>query len=192
VTGGREPGEKANLLRIMAVRRALVSAPLAVVVALLAHTARFGSSHAFGGPQGHFLIAAALAGLALLALLGPLVLGLAPARRRATPMESAGLILNLALGGAAVYSGMEWLEGHAPALVGGTWVALGLSALLVALVALLAALGLRRLGLAIAATLPVLARCGRRGSETLRWALPPFQLRLLPRASRGRAPPLPT
>jgi hypothetical protein len=176
----------------MAARRVLVSAPLAVVVALLAHTARFGFSHAFGGPHGHYLIAAALAGLVLLALLSPLAHGFAPASRQATPAASVGLLLNLALGGTAVYTGMEWLEGHAPALVSGTWVALGLSALVVALVALLAAIGLRRIGQAIAATLPVLARTAPCGAETLRWALPPLRLNLLLRVSRGRAPPLPT
>jgi hypothetical protein len=175
----------------MAARRVLVSAPLAVVVALVAHTARFGSSHAFGGPHGHYLIAAALAALALLALLSPFALGFAPARRQPTPAASIGLLLNLVLGGTAVYSAMEWLEGHDPALVGGTWVALGLSALLVALIAFLAAAGLRRLGLAIAATLEVLTRCATGGAVTLRWTPRPNQLRLLPRASRGRAPPLP-
>jgi hypothetical protein len=175
----------------MAVRSVLVSAPLAVVVALLAHTARFGSSHAFGGPHGHYLVAAALAGLALLAVVSPFALGFGPARGQAAPGASAGLVLNLTLGGTFVYSGMEWLEGHAPALVGGTWVALGLSALLVALLALLAAAGLRRLGLAIAATLHVLARNAPRSAVILHAALPPLRLRLLPRVSRGRAPPLP-
>lgn len=174
----------------MAVRRVLVSAPLAVLVALLAHTARFGSSHAFGGQHGHYVIAAALAGLVLLALVSPFVLGFTPARGQATAPASIGLFLNLVLGGALVYSGMEWLEGHAPALVGWTWAALGLSALAVAVLAFLAALGLRRLGLAIAATLPLFVPKAGRGTFIIRFSPAPLQLHLLSTASRGRAPPL--
>jgi hypothetical protein len=174
----------------MAARRVLVSAPLAVVVALLAHTARFGSSHAFGGPHGLDLIAAALAGVVLLALVSPFVLAFTPARRQpASARAGLGLLLNLTLGGAAVYSGMEWLEGHAPALVGWTWAALGISALVVAVIAFLAAMGLRRLALAIAASLPDFAPSRARKALTLRWPPPPGRLQLLSTASRGRAPP---
>jgi hypothetical protein len=167
---------------------------LAVVTALLAHTACFGSSHAFGGPGGFDLIAASLAGTALLAILAPFALGFAPptSTARLDPPVGAALrlFLTLAGGGACVYMGMERLEGHSPALVSGAWAALGISALVVALVALLAAHGLRRLGQAIAATLAILTPASAPGSTLLSHATQPFTSRLLPHASRGRAPPL--
>ncbi|HEY0799016.1 MAG TPA: hypothetical protein VGD50_07685, partial [Candidatus Baltobacteraceae bacterium] len=118
----------------MALRRIPLLAPLAVLVALLAHTARFGSSHAFGGQYGANLIAAALAATALLLLIAPVAMGFerSPARREAPFLAALKLALGLGVGGAAVYAGMEWLEGHGPGLASWADAALGISALLVA------------------------------------------------------------
>jgi hypothetical protein len=119
----------------MSFRRLLVAGPLALLVAMAAHAAGFGSSHLLGGSAGADLAGVGLAWLALLAIVGIMAVALgapfragshaasrAPAgsasRALAESLPGGGnpamLAATLALGGSAFYVALEVLEGHAP------------------------------------------------------------------------------
>jgi hypothetical protein len=118
----------------------LLSAPLALIVAFLAHTAEFGSSHAFGGVYGVDLIAAALAALTLTAIVTPIVVAFSAPRISGRSLASfaARLGLDLSVCGIGVYAGMECLEGHVPVFSAGSVALLLGSAVVVALATLFA------------------------------------------------------
>src|SRR5579864_4242966 len=136
---------------------------LAILVALTAHEAGFGTSHTPGGTHGAELIGAALATLAL--LLVAAVLWVAFGRfRRLTRAEASSLlaaalpgsgnvILGAAMltaGGLAGLAGIELLEGHAP-LAGWAPFLVPLCAVVVAILARLLTVRLAALGLELAA-----------------------------------------
>ncbi|HMD03410.1 MAG TPA: hypothetical protein VKG44_10655 [Candidatus Baltobacteraceae bacterium] len=187
----------------MTSRRLLTALPLALLVAVLAHFAGFGTSHALGGPHGEALIfatLAALTGSALLALLRS-ALGATGGRRSAAAaiadlraaVPAAGEILPFSawlLGGAlTTFWALELLEGHA--LQSGLWVVpvAALVALGVAGAVRAATRWLAHAGLALA----TLCRPGWIGATTLFFrfesAVPASCPRLAGDAHRGRAPP---
>jgi hypothetical protein len=127
----------------MVLRRALVTAPLAVVVALAAHAVGFGSDHVFGGAQAGGLLALGAGGSVLLALLGLGWLTLSGgtaqggARRLYAFLPGSGLAGNaafLAGSGFIAFAAGEALEGRSPF---GTWAtALGILVAALAVAAL--------------------------------------------------------
>lgn len=127
----------------MVLRRALVTAPLAVVVALAAHAVGFGSDHVFGGAQAGGLLALGAGGSVLLALLGIGWLALAggSAERGAQRLYAllparglAGTAAVLAGSGFIAFAAGEAMEGRSPL---GTWAtALGILVAAVAVAAL--------------------------------------------------------
>jgi hypothetical protein len=127
----------------MVLRRALVTAPLAVVVALAAHAVGFGSDHVFGGAQAGGLLALGAGGSVLLALLGLGWLALAGVtaergtRRLYAFLPGRGLAGNaafLAASGFVAFAAGEAMEGRAAL---GTWAtALGILVAAVAVAAL--------------------------------------------------------
>ncbi len=108
----------------MAFRRLPVTMALGLVVAVGAHLAVFGTSHAMGGTRGSGLLAALPAFLTLLGILGVLWIGLGTRRlgeRRAIALlhgwlpgggRANGEAIALILGGACAFAGAEALEGH--------------------------------------------------------------------------------
>jgi hypothetical protein len=108
----------------MALRRALVIAPLAILVALAAHVIGFGSEHALGGAHAGLLLAAGLVGTGLLAGAALLWLVLTQSSARVGERELLALLpaggsftaatLLLGLSGFAAFACGEALEGHFP------------------------------------------------------------------------------
>src|SRR5579871_5935722 len=81
---GRPFGEPAV---IMLLRRALVTAPLAVLVAIVAHAIGFGGGHLLGGIGASWVLAAGFGGTLLIAGVG--LLWLACTQRNARQAEQA-------------------------------------------------------------------------------------------------------
>jgi len=186
----------------MTLRRLPVAASLALLVAVLAHWAEFGTEHVLGGKHGATLLYSALAALIALAL--GAAFGVALGGPAAGGSSAAAARLRAALpgggelgpfaawlfGGAlSAFAGLELLEGHAPAAA--TWI-LPLAAL--------AALGTAWLGRVATRWLAVaglaLAALGGELARALGPRLAPIEIRLTPAGSpgrrgarRGRAPP---
>jgi hypothetical protein len=183
----------------MALRRALVTAPLALLVALLAHVAGFGGGHAFGGDHGRQVLYLAVGGPALLVLAAVVWLGLTERDRRRGERALLALLPGqgrfaaafAVLGSAslALYAGVEMLEGHAP-LAPASLIALACSTALIAAAARLCARWLAAAGFLLAAAEDTVLQAG---APRLRLALAPAPRATsadLRSASRGRAPPL--
>jgi len=145
----------------MTLRRLLVAAPLALLVAVLAHLAGFGTDHVLGGQHGFTLLCSALG--ALFALAGSATLTVALGRPRSFGEAAQGLrgalpgagelvpfTAWLAGGALAAFWGLELLEGHAP--FASLWVVpiASLLALAVAAAARAATRWFARAGLALA------------------------------------------
>ncbi|MGP6157464.1 MAG: hypothetical protein ACLPYS_08155 [Vulcanimicrobiaceae bacterium] len=179
----------------MSLHRAAKAGSLAFLVAVLAHTADFGSSHLLGGAQGAALLQALWGMLALLGLgalfagaLGPggHQVALARSSRRSQPAS----IIALSLGGFAAFCGIEALEGHAPELGPLLALYLGSAAALVAFGSRLLGRWLSELGSELAALVGQTGLLCGRGVVRLR----PLQAVHAPRTfaggvRRGRAPP---
>jgi hypothetical protein len=178
--------------RSVRLHRLPVTAPLAVIVALLVHTAEFGSSHAFGGPHGAALITAALAALALTLVGIPLapLFGLNPfPQSKRTPYRLvAAMGLDLFVGSTTTYLGLETLEGH-PGLTSGVAAALALCACITAIFALATARGLTRIGHALATSLPYTHHAHPRITFLTRQTQTPFHAYCIHHTHHGRAPP---
>jgi hypothetical protein len=180
----------------MSWRRTVRACSLAFLVAVLAHGADFGSSHAPGGRQGEGLLHALWAALALLGFSALLSGALAPRKR---PREAAAArsgtsaplsFLVLTLGGFAAFCGMEALEGHVPSVEPALVLYLAAAAAAVTFGSRLAGTWLSELGgeLAALAGSPV-ALCDR-SIVRFRMSRAVFANRILVRgAHRGRAPP---
>jgi hypothetical protein len=184
----------------MTLRRLLVAAPLALLVAYAGHAAGFGTTHALGGAHGPALLAGLVVALALSALVPVLWLAFGKTPRSlaevirglASSLPASGNLpamaaLLAALGGIA-FACIELTEGRAPAP---TWAlaALPLAALAVAALARFALSWLARLGLYI-------ATLGERLPERLSPptflappAFAPVSASLARGSRRGRAPP---
>jgi hypothetical protein len=186
----------------MYLRRLLAAAPAALLVALAAHAAGFGSSHAAGGDAGRQIAALLLAWSAILALVGLMAAALRGRDRAGRKAAVAALALHLpgggrfpglfgalATGGFGLYALLEALEGHGPA---GSPLALAVIVPLAATIAI----GLRFVVGWIAGAGLSLSRLTRRhGTGAPAW----FALVLSPTAPaampqprgtrRGRAPP---
>lgn len=177
--------------------------PLVLLVALAAHWAGFGTSHAMGGTHGNELLAAVLAGLGLLAGLAILRVALA-ARKRLTTGEATSLLeaalpaagrigpqtLVLAVGGALAYGAAEALEGHTIAGSPAALLALPLAAFVLVLAVRAVTRLLAGVGLALAALVSEIERIAPHGvtsTATYRFAFCPAELH---RRDRGRAPPI--
>ena len=183
----------------MVLRRALVTAPLAVLVALAAHAIGFGSNHLLGGVDASWMFAAGIGGTLLVTGVALLWLAFTQSdiRRAEQALLSflpakggiaAGAAL-LGISGFAVFACGELIEGRSP---GGTWT----TALALAAVAVIAAFAIR-------ACLRWVAAGGVALAALLAWALTPaaFAVALAPsppatsrfiRYGRhlGRSPPL--
>jgi hypothetical protein len=172
-------------------RRLPLSVPLAVVAALLAHTAEFGLSHAFGGALGFGLITGSIAALALAAILTPAAIALGV---RAFRTWSLGFVMclgcEIAAGGVAAYVGMEHLEGHAPAFALWRTFALLSAALSTLLATMIASSGLARVGCAFAAGLREIARVLSSVYLSVSRTFKAFVVSFVGDPSLGRAPPL--
>jgi hypothetical protein len=186
----------------MKLRQLLVAAPPALVVAMAAHAAGFGSSHVLGGNAGREFFGLGLTWLALLAMAGMLGVALhaprlASARQAAKALGEAlpgrgslpALTATLAAGAGAFYVALEALEGHGPGLS-----PLALAVILPLALAIAAAVRLSMLWLARAGlSLADLAR--GRGPAAEPWfhlspSLVPITTGAAPCAlRRGRAPP---
>jgi hypothetical protein len=196
-----DEGTCGECIVVMILRRALVTAPLAVLVAMAAHAIGFGGDHLLAGINAGWMLAVGFGGTLLMAGAG--LLWLAGTQRDARQGERALLSLLPAGGGivaaatvfgisaSAVFACGEALEGHSPA---GTRV----TAVALAAVAVLAAFAVR-------ACLRWLAACGAALAALLAWAIAPAELPAVsvsdtrPAAPRpiahgrhdGRAPPQP-
>ena len=146
----------------MSLWRLPLAIALATSVALTAHLAGFGTSHALGGTRGAELAEAALTALALLFVAGVLFIAFATSRRltrdeavrsltSTLPGGFASQVAVLAFGGSIVFGGLELLEGHAPLGSGWALLLLPLAALAVALAARFAIERIAALGLKLAA-----------------------------------------
>ena len=140
----------------MTPRRLAVAAPLALLVAILAHAAGFGADHAPGADHARELVTSLGVALALLALATLLEAAFGIDRRDAgSARQDRWLPIALAAGGACAYAAIEFAEGHA--LFGGSLRALAAilpAAALIGQVARLAARFLRYSGAALAGCLP--------------------------------------
>ena len=184
----------------MTLRRLLVAAPLAMLVAVLAHVAGFGADHVLGGQQGLTLFCSALG--ALFALAAAATLTVARARPRSLAEAARGLRAALPgagelgpfaawlFGGAlAAFWGLELLEGHGP--LAALWVvpvaaslALATAVAVRATTRWLAGAGLALAALARETSLGLAPRFVRIEARGLA-----FQARPRCRSRRGRAPP---
>ena len=185
-------------LASMLLRRVLVGAPLAVLVAVGAHELGFGAAHAVAGASGPDLIAAAAALLALLAVAAPLALALAGKSasegraelRRWLPGsgEFWSFALFLGLGGFAALAAIEASEGHSPFATPLTLLALAAVALLAALAGPIVCDRLAVCGALLAGVERPLS--GRRPTLALRPVFVAARDRAATGARCGRAPPL--
>jgi hypothetical protein len=184
----------------MALRRVLVTAPLAVLVALTAHVAGFGGDHVLGGVHAAGLLALGVGGSILLAILALGWVGLtetdagrAERALRAMLPARGGIFpaaLVLGVSGSIVFACGELLEGHLPPVTLGSLLAITASAVVIAAVARGLARWLAAGGVALASLIPLArrpsaapARAAERADALL---APPSQAR---GARRGRAPP---
>ena len=146
----------------MGLRRLLAASPLAVVVAVAAHVAGFGSSHALGGALGVDIARLALIWLGLVAA-GGLLWAAAWARpaslptlasRLLAPLPGGGrftaLAATIAVGGTAVFTALEALEGHPGLPTLASLLALAVAALMLSALVQLAARAIAGLGLTLA------------------------------------------
>src|SRR5580704_13446393 len=183
----------------MVLRRALVTAPLAVLVALAAHTAAFGADHAFGGSYAAAVLAAGVGGALILGTLGLVWVSLAESQagraegRLGALLPARGSILPaavmLAVSGFAALAIGETIEGRALAGTVAALPALAFAAFIVAFTAKRIVYWLARGGVALAALLDL-----RLGSAPparfLAFAAAPIARRTGSRGTRrGRAPP---
>ena len=148
----------------MSLRRLPAAIALAIFVAMTAHVAGFGTSHALGGAHGSELTGAALAALALLLVAAVLLVAFAKPRHL-TRSEATSLLVRalpgsgsltafaglLAVGGVAAFAGLEALEGHDPLAAGWVLVLVPLIAVAVALLVRILVGRLADLGLRLAA-----------------------------------------
>jgi hypothetical protein len=184
----------------MTLRRWLVGTPLALLVAILAHAASFGSSHGLARGYGGLLVAFLVAGLVAVASATLLAIACGGAGRSSTPSEcarrlrralpGAGSLASMAAflgaGGLVMFAAIETLEGRGvPAWILGP---VALCSVLVAALGHLATEGLARLGLALRNDHPVQTsparESGRVYSASHVRSHDPAGVR------RGRAPPL--
>ncbi len=184
----------------MNLRRLLVAAPLALLVAVLAHLAGFGTAHELGGEQGATLLFSALGALVALAGVAALAVALGrPAsvgqavRQLRDELPGSGEIGPFAawlFGGALLsFWSLELLEGHGP--LAAVWVVpvAGALALGTALAVRAVTRWLAHAGLALAALAqhvdlgiaPHFARLEAYGSR--------IEARATRGSHRGRAPP---
>jgi hypothetical protein len=184
----------------MVASRVLAIAPLAVLVALAAHVTAFGADHAFGGAHSGELLALAIGGFSLLALVGTVWTGVAAGDVqegeavlwRALPIPGRGGIwATLLVTGFAAFACGELLEGRSPL---GTWVS-ALALLLAAGALSFAARHMIRWLAAGGAALRSLIERARyaaaRPVVLVRPSSPVGAPRVLSRGTcRGRAPPL--
>jgi hypothetical protein len=108
----------------MTLRRALVTAPLAVLVAVLAHVLGFADGHVLGGSNGAGFLSLAFGGTILVAVSAFVWLVASATGRRlgerallaALPANGrlAGLTATLATGGLAAFATIEAAEGRFP------------------------------------------------------------------------------
>lgn len=180
---------------LMSLRRIAKATSLALLVAVLAHAADFGSSHEPGGPQGAALLHALWATLALLGFSTMLSGALGRRIRPGTTQgaDGAGLavsVLGLTLGGFAAFCALESLEGHAPDVEPALVLYLAAAAAFVVLGSRLAGRWLTELGGGFAAWAEPTGALRGRGIARLRLRQPFVADRARARgARRGRAPP---
>ena len=185
----------------MSLRRLPAALALAVLVALTAHVAGFGTSHTPGGTHGSELLGAALAAFVLLLVTAVLWIAFGRTRRLTlseaasllrTALPGAGSLLAsaalLAIGGLAAFAGIELLEGHAP-LAGWAPLLVPLCALLAALLAPLLSRPLAALGVRLAALAGDLDFGFPRLTVLAASAAPSGYPKPDRNAHRGRAPP---
>jgi hypothetical protein len=137
-------------------RRAVFAVPFGGLVAIAAHTVRFGDDHVFGGEANDMLIATAVGGSALIALAILHVFltagtttptGTIAAARVRELIPNGGTIFALA---ASIYYGIESLEGNG--------IELGVATLLLAALAAALAAALRGVAAYLAGIVAVLVR----------------------------------
>jgi hypothetical protein len=184
----------------MVLRRASITAPLAVLVAIGGHWAGFGAEHALGGLSAGGFVAVGLGGGILLALaaLGWAAIACRDARsgerRLLALLPGRGVLGNsgvLAFSGFLAFAAGEALEGRSPFGTGATALGIIVSAVLIALVARRVVRWLAAGGVTLAAILAP----ERRGSGGLPYFLGASSRFAIARsvaraACRGRAPPL--
>ena len=181
----------------------LVAAAPALLVALTAHVAGFGSSHVLGGETGRYLFTLALAWAALLTVAGILSialrtrgLGVSPRAAAATLAEAlpgrggiGSLTASLAAGGYAFYLVLEALEGHG---LQGSRLSLGIILPLAAAIAAVVRLSLTWIAGAGLSLSELAGRAARAAEPWFRPAPIPVRVaRPVERSGRrrGRAPP---
>ena len=183
----------------MSLRRALVIAPLAVLVAVLAHSLAFSDGHELGGSHGPDILAVAIGGPLLLAIAafvwlvararntehGARILWAAlPAGGRLAATAAA-----LGVGGFAAFAAIEASEGRFPLGSLGSVFCLGLVAFVAAAVTRIVARWLAAVGAAVAARLQTPLPLGL-PTTSLVAAVPAAARSADPRdANWGRAPP---
>jgi len=182
-------------------RRALVTAPLAVLVALAAHAIGFGGDHLLGGVDSRWMVAAGLGGTLLLAGAGLLSL----AFKRSDARHGERLLQNflpaggrigaaaaiLTVSGFAVFACGEALEGHSPAGTWSTALALGVVAVLVAFAVRACPRWLAAGGAALAALLTWVLAFAETPAVSVAIARPAAPRPVARGRRRGRAPPQP-
>ena len=185
----------------MFLRRALVTAPLAVLVATVAHAIGFGGGHLLGGIHAGWTLAIGFGGTLLLAGAG--LLWLAFTQRDARRAEQAltnflpagdrvlAAATVLGISGSAVFACGEALEGHSAA---GTWItalALGAVAVLVAVAVRASLRWLAAGGVALAALLAWTIASAEVPAVSLAGVRPASARLVAHGRHRGRAPPQP-
>ncbi len=183
----------------MTLRRALVTAPLAVLVAVLAHVLGFADGHVLGGSHGAGFLSLAFGGTILVAVSAFVWLVAAGADRilgerallSALPGNGrlAGLTAALATGGLAAFATIETAEGRFP--LGSAWSlpCILLAALAVALSTQLVARWLAAAGEAVASAIATDYRSSPRRREVVAVASAPVCPAGIRGARWGRAPP---
>ena len=183
----------------MIFQRALMLAPLALLVAVTAHVVGFAADHAFGGPYAAQILVGALGGSALLALAGLLWAGIdGNATRSAAALwatlwgrDAGGMTAVLAMAGFVAFASGEIAEGRSPL---GTWT----TALALVLTAAAVAWAARRIVRWLAAggaLLHALLLTAKAPFEATQ-ASPSREISVFPSGAaaggicRGRAPPL--
>ena len=171
-------------------RSRLIAVPLAVLVAVLAHVAGFGTEHVAGGAYAGTLLTTLGAALGAAFAAGFLDAAIRPGIRIATWSRDRYLAHTLLGGGLLAYTAIEVLEGHAN--LGGSLrasLALVPSAAIVAWIARFAADLCNRAGTALAALDAVIRALGRLIAPPPR--LVPVRVPTQPvyGRRRGRAPP---
>ncbi len=183
----------------MTFRRALVIAPLAVLVAVLAHILGFADGHTLGGRDGAGFLSLAFGGTILVAVIAFAWLVAAGTDRRrgeralrtALPWNGqlAGLTSVLAAGGLAAFATIEAAEGRFP--LGSVWSlpCIVIAALVVASCAQIVARWIAAAGEVVSSALGENRRAPRRHHEIAAVALVPICPAGIRGARWGRAPP---